>query len=121
MLDQNLDCIDSRLLRKAGSLIMSVEVLVEHIHAVIAVEDAIRVEHGHHHEHKIFEQQVGSQVVAEQEVEHALEGVAGGGLARVDPGRDQDDGLAGLELEWPAVVGEKSGQLGLEVWQFAVV
>jgi hypothetical protein len=52
------------LLLKVRILIVSVEVLVEYVHTVVAVGNSIRIYHRDQHEHEVLPEQLSSDVIS---------------------------------------------------------
>jgi hypothetical protein len=90
MVRECLDAEDGGLQVPIGGDVEAVEVAAVGVHAEVAVEHAIHVDHGHHHEDEHLPQQVGPEVsLAGEEVDDSLHGVGGRGLPRMHPSRDQ--------------------------------
>lgn len=53
-------------------MVETIQVLAKTVHAIVAIEDAVRVEHGNDHEIEVFSQKNCLRMFADQELNESL-------------------------------------------------
>mmetsp|Transcript_114658 Transcript_114658/g.199411 ORF Transcript_114658/g.199411 Transcript_114658/m.199411 type:complete len:359 (+) Transcript_114658:977-2053(+) len=114
--DQGLEGVDGGLLDRVGVSVAAIEVHPQGVRTVVAVGDAVGVEHRHNLEDEMVACTRSAGVITEEELEQSVHDVGGWHLPWMDAGREAHCALC-WKGPWPGLGwvlhGDALGALGL--------